>query len=161
MRLTLAALVLLPLAACDSGPEEPSSVSSTRTVTHPAAPAPPGAVPRGAGAEAAELAPPGPQVTPALIERGRERFLIFCSPCHGERGDGGGAVAKRGFPAPPSYHQDRLRQMPPEHIVAVITNGMGRMYSYADRVPAKDRWAIAHYVKALQAADREPGRGAR
>jgi hypothetical protein len=60
-------------------------------------------------------------------------------------------VVSRGFPRPPSYHEERLRAVGPEHIVGVITNGSGRMYSYADRVPPADRWAIAHHVKSLQA----------
>jgi len=77
--------------------------------------------------------------------------MAFCSPCHGARGAGDGVVVSRGFPPPPSYHQDRLRDAPPEHIVSVITNGTGTMYSYAERIPPEDRWAIAHYVKALQA----------
>ena len=153
MRLMLRALTLLALAGCDPGTEEPSPVASTRTAMRPDVPAPAGTVPRGASAYAEALAAPGPAVTPALLERGRERFLAFCSPCHGEKGDGDGTVVSRGFPAPPSYHQERLRQAGPEHIVAVITEGVGRMYSYADRVPPEDRWAIAHYVKALQSAE--------
>jgi hypothetical protein len=66
-------------------------------------------------------------------------------------------VVSRGFPGPPSYHQDRLLQVAPDHIVGVITNGVGRMYPYADRVAPEDRWAIAHHVKALQAEERSPG----
>jgi hypothetical protein len=66
-------------------------------------------------------------------------------------------VVSRGFPAPPSYHQDRLRQVAPEHLVGIITDGVGRMYPYADRVPPEDRWAIAHHVKALQAEEHPPG----
>lgn len=130
-------------------------MTSTPVQERPAFPAAPGAVPRGTSALVAALAPPGPPVTPALLERGRERFLVFCSPCHGARGYGDGPVVSRGFPAPPSYHQERLLKAPPEHFVSVITTGIGRMYSYADRVPPTDRWAIAHYVKALQAAEAE------
>jgi mono/diheme cytochrome c family protein len=156
MRLIGPILALAALAACDSGTEDRAEVSSTRVVMRPHAPVPPGAVPRGTSAYIAALAPPGPAVTPALLQRGEERFLIFCSPCHGARGDGNGVVASRGFPAPPSYHQERLRGASPEHIVGVITDGIGRMYPYAERIPPEDRWAIAHHVKALQAGAPPP-----
>lgn len=76
--------------------------------------------------------------------------MIFCSVCHGSRGDGDGTVVKRGFPAPPSFHEPRLVAAPPGYVVDVITHGHGIMYSYADRVEPADRWAIAAYVKALQ-----------
>ncbi|HEX2554984.1 MAG TPA: cytochrome c [Microvirga sp.] len=148
-RAGLAALLLL--AACDSGTEDRRDVSATRAVMRPHVPVPPGAVPRGAGAQAAALAAPGPEATPALVARGRERFLAFCSPCHGASGRGDGVVTTRGFPRPPSYFDERLKAAPPDHIVGVITNGKGAMYPYAERVPPEDRWAIAHYVKALQA----------
>ncbi|MBZ9776852.1 cytochrome c [Mesorhizobium sp. CO1-1-8] len=86
----------------------------------------------------------------ALLQRGRERFEIFCSPCHGLSGDGQGMIVQRGFPSPPTYHQDALRQVSNRHIYDVITHGYGVMYSYADRVPPADRWAIVAYVRALQ-----------
>lgn len=86
----------------------------------------------------------------ALIERGRERFNIFCSPCHGRLGDGRGMIVQRGFSAPPSFHIDRLRKEPVGHFFDVITNGHGAMYSYASRVPPRDRWAITAYIRALQ-----------
>ena len=159
MRLTLPVLVFVGLAACDSGTEDRSDISSTRVVHRPYVAVPPGSLPRGAGAQAAALAAPGPPVTPDLVARGRERFVAFCSPCHGAAGRGDGVVVSRGFPAPPSYHQDRLRRAPPEHVVDVITNGRGLMYSYAERVTPEERWAIAHYVKALQAAEPGPGGG--
>jgi mono/diheme cytochrome c family protein len=82
--------------------------------------------------------------------QGEERFRTFCSPCHGQGGRGDGAVVSRGFPPPPSYHDERLRTLSPEQIVQVITGGKGRMFSYADRVLPEERWAIAHYVKRLQ-----------
>jgi len=91
-----------------------------------------------------------PPLTRALVERGRERFDIFCVPCHGRTGDGDGMIVRRGFPSPPSYHTERLRNAPTEHFVQVVTNGYGVMYSYADRVPPADRWAIAAYIRALQ-----------
>ena len=154
MRIMAGVLAVAALAACDSGTEQRAEVSSTRVVMRPHDPVPSGAVARGTTASAAALAPPGPPVTPALLARGRDRFLAFCTPCHGAKGSGDGPVVSRGFPAPPSYHEERLRKIPPEHIVGVITNGLGRMYPYADRVPPEDRWAIAHYVKALQVDER-------
>lgn len=95
-------------------------------------------------------------VTMALLTRGRERFDIFCAPCHGRTGDGDGMVVQRGFPAPPSYHQDALRKASDRHFYDVITNGYGAMYSYAARVPPPDRWAIVAYIRALQFSRRAP-----
>jgi mono/diheme cytochrome c family protein len=91
-----------------------------------------------------------PPVTLALIERGQDRFRIYCTPCHSELGDGHGMVVQRGFPAPPSYHIDRLRGVPVQHFFDVITNGYGAMYSFAYRVQPNDRWAIAAYIRSLQ-----------
>lgn len=91
-----------------------------------------------------------PPLTLALLQRGQERFRIYCTPCHSELGDGHGMVVQRGFPPPPSYHIDRLRQEPPSYFYDVITNGHGAMYSFADRVQPADRWAIAAYIRALQ-----------
>ncbi|HET9749860.1 MAG TPA: cytochrome c [Casimicrobiaceae bacterium] len=107
----------------------------------------------------ADLAPQSPQplvVTNPLpierrtLERGRERFDIYCSPCHSIAGDGDGIVPRRGFPHPPSYHIARLRNAPDAHFYNVITQGYGMMYSYADRVAPADRWAIVAYIRALQ-----------
>ncbi len=91
-----------------------------------------------------------PPMTSALLERGHERFDIYCSPCHGHVGDGQGMIPQRGFPHPPSFHQDRLRQAPDSHFLDVITSGYGAMYSYAARVQPSDRWAIVAYIRALQ-----------
>jgi cytochrome c553 len=91
-----------------------------------------------------------PPMSLALVRRGRERFEIFCSECHGTTGDADGMVVKRGFPRPPSFHEQRLVNAPDEHFVQVMTHGYGVMYSYADRVPPADRWAIASYIRALQ-----------
>jgi hypothetical protein len=85
-----------------------------------------------------------------VLERGQERFRIFCTPCHGELGDGKGVVVRRGFNPPPSYHSDELRKQPVGHFFDVMTRGFGTMYSYAARVPPRDRWAIAAYIRALQ-----------
>ncbi len=89
-------------------------------------------------------------VTPELLERGRERYEIYCSVCHGRTGDGRGMIVQRGFPQPPSYHIDRLRQAPAGYFYNVITQGYGVMYSYAARVEPEDRWAITAYIRALQ-----------
>lgn len=89
-------------------------------------------------------------LTRALLDRGQERYEIFCRPCHGGTGEGDGTVVARGFGPPPSYHRDRLRNMPIGHFFDVITNGFGRMASYRSRVPVGDRWAIAAYIRALQ-----------
>ena len=91
-----------------------------------------------------------PPVDKSLMQTGRENFEIFCSPCHGLGGDGDGMIVQRGFPAPPSYHIDRLRAAPAQHFFDVITDGYGVMYSYAARVSPRDRWAIIAYIRALQ-----------
>jgi mono/diheme cytochrome c family protein len=85
-----------------------------------------------------------------LLERGEERYNIFCSPCHGLQGDGNGMIAMRGVKRPPTYHQDRLRQSPNGYFYDVITNGFGQMYSYSAQILPRDRWAIIAYVRALQ-----------
>ena len=90
------------------------------------------------------------QINDSLLERGQERYRIFCSPCHGIQGDGNGMIVMRGMKRPPTYHQDRLRQAPNGYIYDVITNGFGQMYNYAAQVPPTDRWAIVAYVRALQ-----------
>ncbi len=89
-------------------------------------------------------------VTRQVLERGRERFNIFCTPCHGYTGEGRGMIVQRGFPPPPSYHIERLREAPVGHFYDVMTNGYGAMYSQASRVAPEDRWAIAAYIRALQ-----------
>lgn len=85
-----------------------------------------------------------------LLQRGRERFDIFCSPCHGRTGTGDGMVVRRGFRAPPSLHTDRLRDAPVGYFFDVMTHGFGAMQDYASQVPVSDRWAIAAYIRALQ-----------
>lgn len=89
-------------------------------------------------------------LTKALLERGHQRFDIYCAPCHDRTGRGNGMVVQRGMKRPPSYHQDRLRQAPVGYFYDVITNGFGVMTSYASRIPPEDRWAIAAYVRTLQ-----------
>jgi cytochrome c553 len=92
-------------------------------------------------------------VDPPLLARGRERFDIYCSPCHGRTGSGDGMVVRRGFRRPESYHTDRLRGAPAGHFVDVMLNGFGAMPDFADRVDARDRWAIAAYIRALQLSE--------
>ncbi len=96
------------------------------------------------------------KLTPGLLERGRERYQIYCAVCHGATGAGNGEIVQRGFPPPPTYHSDRLRNAPIGHFYDVITNGYGVMYSYAARVEPNDRWAIAAYIRALQLSQRAP-----
>jgi mono/diheme cytochrome c family protein len=95
-------------------------------------------------------------VTREMIERGRQRFEIFCTPCHGRLGDGQGMVAQRGFRNPPTYHSEQLREAPVGHIFDVITNGFGAMYSFNDRIPPADRWAIVAYIRTLQFSQAAP-----
>lgn len=99
------------------------------------------------------LRPPGPPpVTQALLERGQERFDIYCAPCHGRFGDGDGIIVQRGFPSPPSYYSAALREAPNQLFYDTITHGYGAMFSYADRIEPADRWAIVAYIRALQAS---------
>ena len=109
MRLALGFIGLSLLAACDSGTEQRDAVASTRAVQRAYVPLPPGTIARGSAARQAALAPPGPAVTPELLARGEGRFRVFCTPCHGPSGRGDGTVVSRGFPPPPSYHDERLR----------------------------------------------------
>jgi len=103
-------------------------------------------------------------ITKDDLNRGQERYQIFCSVCHGATGYGDGMIARRGFnkPAPASYHQDRLRQAPVGHFFDVMTNGWGAMPSYAAQVPVEDRWKIIAYIRALQLSQMptEPAKGA-
>jgi mono/diheme cytochrome c family protein len=85
-----------------------------------------------------------------VMARGRERYDIFCSPCHARTGLGDGMVVQRGYRQPPTLHSDRLRGAPPGHFFDVITNGFGAMPEYAAQIPAEDRWAIVAYIRALQ-----------
>lgn len=89
-------------------------------------------------------------VTAELLERGRSRFDIFCKHCHGSTGSGDGLVVQRGFPAPPSYHIDRLREISDGHLFVTIKDGIGRMPRFGSRIDANDRWALVAYIRALQ-----------
>jgi hypothetical protein len=89
-------------------------------------------------------------ITREVLLRGQERFDIYCAPCHSRTGEGNGMIPQRGYPAPPSFHIERLRAAPVGHFFDVITRGYGVMFSYANRVEPGDRWAIAAYIRALQ-----------
>src|SRR5882672_5591475 len=92
-------------------------------------------------------------VDATVTNRGRERFDIYCAPCHGRTGQGDGMVVLRGYRRPPSFHQDRLRGAPVGHFFDVVTNGFGAMPDYATQIRADDRWAIIAYVRALQLSE--------
>jgi mono/diheme cytochrome c family protein len=89
-------------------------------------------------------------ITAAVVQRGRERFNIYCSPCHGIAGDGDGMIVKRGYKRPTSYHDPRLRNEKAGYFFDVMTRGFGQMPDYAAQVSPKDRWAIVSYIRALQ-----------
>ena len=89
-------------------------------------------------------------ITREVLERGHQRFDIYCSVCHARTGEGNGMIVQRGYPPPPSYHIERLRQVPVGHFYDVMTQGYGIMYSYAHAVKPSDRWAIAAYIRVLQ-----------
>ena len=98
-------------------------------------------------------------ITKEALDRGQERYQIFCSSCHGLTGYGDGMVARRGFnkPAPASFHQDKLRQAPVGHFFDVVTNGWGAMPSHASQIPVEDRWKIIAYIRALQLSQMKQG----
>ena len=151
--------LLLPLLASLGACEDQSMRRQARYEVYGKAPLfpdqaearrpPEGAVEVGALSREASLRDP-PPLDAALLERGRQRYDAICTPCHGYTGHGDGMVVQRGFPAPPSYHEDRLRAAPAAYFVDVITRGYGVMYAYANRVEPRDRWAIAAYIRALQ-----------
>ncbi len=90
-------------------------------------------------------------VTKQVLERGRERYNIYCAPCHSRAGDGNGFVPTRGFARrPPSYHIERLQKVPIGYFYDVMTNGFGIMLDYSAQISPRDRWCIAAYIRALQ-----------
>ena len=88
--------------------------------------------------------------TKEVLERGRQRFNIYCSPCHSELGDGNGMIVQRGFKKPPDYTEDKLMKAPVGHFVNVMSNGFGSMSEYKSQLSISDRWAVAAYIRALQ-----------
>lgn len=159
MRRWLALLLLPALAGCDEMARQP------RDDVYRASPLfengaamqapPPGTVARDAPAWDAAVAE-RPPMTPALLSRGRERYRIFCQPCHDASGSGHGIIPARGFPQPPDFNSERLRQASSRTFVDVIGHGHGAMFAYGDRVPPRDRWAIAAYMRALQLSQHAP-----
>lgn len=99
-------------------------------------------------------------VTKELLDRGESRYKIYCMVCHGPVGKGDGMVVRRGYPQPPTYHDDRLRNAPVGHFFDVITNGWGKMNNYAAQIPVADRWAIVAYIRALQVSQNPNGASA-
>ena len=93
-------------------------------------------------------------LTRALLERGRQRYTIYCTPCHGLTGNGLGVIVQRGLRQPPSFHIDRLRSSPVGYFFDVETHGFGAMMDYAAQIPPSDRWAIAAFIRALQLSQR-------
>jgi hypothetical protein len=89
-------------------------------------------------------------VTEAILARGRDRYDVFCSPCHDRVGTGNGMIVQRGYRQPPSFHIDRLRQQGDGYFFDAMSNGFGVMPNYAQQVPVADRWAITLYIRALQ-----------
>jgi mono/diheme cytochrome c family protein len=142
----------IALAGCDNMANQPRlkpyEVPYGSRINWPLKP-----VPNTVARDDTEGPPSPPAVTMALLERGRQRFDINCSPCHGRTGRGDGMIVQRGFPRPPSYFIERLRGAPNQHFYDVITHGYGAMYPYADRVDPPDRWAIVAYIRALQASE--------
>jgi mono/diheme cytochrome c family protein len=160
-------LVLVPLGAggcrqqmAEQPRHDPLEASAFFRDGRAARPLVPGTVPRGhlredehlyTGKVGGKLVESFPfPVTKEILERGRERFNIYCSPCHDQLGTGEGMIVRRGFRQPPSYHTDRLRELPVGHFFDVMTNGFGAMPSYAVQIPVEDRWAIVAYIRALQ-----------
>jgi mono/diheme cytochrome c family protein len=94
--------------------------------------------------------------THELLQRGQDRFAVFCTPCHGAGGEGTGMVVQRGLKVPPSFHQERLRAQPDGYFYDVITNGFGQMLDYSAQIPPEDRWAVVAYIRALQYSRRVP-----
>ncbi|MGD9764433.1 MAG: cytochrome c [Candidatus Binatia bacterium] len=120
----------------------------------------PGVVPRGhldedpafyqGKGDGAPLATNPLGMTREVLLRGQERYNVYCSPCHDRTGSGEGMIVQRGYKQPPSFHEERLQRMPDGHLFQVQTNGYATMPAYAAQVPARDRWAIVAYIRALQ-----------
>ncbi|QYM78804.1 cytochrome c [Horticoccus luteus] len=162
--LLLAPALLLALAGCDNMKDQanyrpldpaPHFANGTAIVRPPAHTVARGSPPPGDPVttgfhDGQPLAHSPVPFTRDLLLRGRDRFNIYCIVCHGEDGYGRGIVVRRGFPPPPSYHENRLRAAPDGHLFDVMTRGYGAMLPYSDRLSPQDRWAIVGYIRALQ-----------
>jgi len=160
VRLVPALLVLALLGGCSQKmevqPKQTPLAATSLDDTRSSARTPP----TGTVATDADIAPvpadnPYP-VTLSLLQRGQQRYDIFCAPCHGKAGDGQGVVPRHGFPHPPDYASPALLHASERHFYDVISNGYGVMFSYGSRVPPADRWAIAAYIRVLQYARNAP-----
>jgi mono/diheme cytochrome c family protein len=168
MKRAAALLVLLALADCDESMDHQNRMktygSAQGTSSWPgegeALPLVKGTVAQGALDRERQAAAP-PPVSLALLQRGRQRYDIYCAVCHGLTGEGDGIAVARGFPKPKAFADPQAMQDSAEHLVDVIGNGYGVMYSFSDRVEPKDRWAIAAYIRALQLAAIPAGKAAR
>jgi mono/diheme cytochrome c family protein len=167
----LTALVALVAAGChrdmyDQGPHRPLRASAAFDDGQSARPLVAGTIARGqlqldqayfvgvvGGKEVDKFPRP---LTVAMLQRGQQRYDIYCSVCHSRQGDGLGMIVRRGFRQPPTFHQDRLRGAPVGHLFDVITRGFGAMPAYAKQVPTDDRWAIVAYIRALQLSQNTP-----
>ncbi len=152
-------LLLASLAACDDMSQQPRAVAqepSTFFADGKVNQAPPAHTVARGDLQWDEQLATRPVMDQELLKRGKERFDVFCSPCHGVAGDGEGTVVGRGFPQPPDLAEPRLVTAPDEHLLHVISEGYGIMYGYAARVRPADRWAIVAYVRALQFSRRTP-----
>ncbi|MEX1081344.1 MAG: cytochrome c [Halofilum sp. (in: g-proteobacteria)] len=157
----------LVLAALLAGCEQPRMADQNRYDPYERAPDWPGGSsarqPVAGTVARGEPLGPRPEAMPLaldrqLLEHGREQYEINCTPCHGATGAGDGMIVQRGFPEPPTFHSERLRDAPLTHFYDVITDGYGVMYAYADRVERDERWAVAAYIRALQLSQHaDPG----
>ena len=159
--LLLAILLTLPLLGCHENLDEQNRMKTYGKAiglrhwpaTGEALPLVAGTVSQGDLEREREVAEP-PAVTLALLQRGRTGYDNYCAPCHGLTGAGNGIIVMRGFPRPAPLDDPHLMQAPAPHLVDVIGRGYRRMFSFADRVEPRDRWAIVAYIRALQLADR-------
>jgi mono/diheme cytochrome c family protein len=155
MRWPLAILLCVVVAGCtrsnmDSQPKYHEYEKSGLFPDGRVLQAPPAGTVRRDESTWAEEAKNKPTLTPQLFAKGREKFDVFCAPCHDRVGTGRGIVVERGMPQPPSLHDPRLLIADDQHLYDVITNGYGSMFAHSDRIRPRDRWAIVAYIRALQ-----------
>lgn len=164
MMRALALFALVALAACGQSMQRQHRDGADRTTNAwpsgaTARPLPAGVVAIGDAAwRKAEATPP--RATLALIQRGRGRYDIFCSECHGHAGGGDGMIVRRGYPPPPSLNSAEARRASAQELFGVISHGKGIMFPYAAQIPPRDRWAIIAYIRALQLAQSPQVKGA-